>query len=300
MNKPRLNGSTRFSDSCLNAFNPGVRRKNRLGRRERLENSSTVQSGSMSNEAEPWRAAPVQPPFPVDRIDVWQICLDAPESAVDLQEVLARDEIGRAERFHFTRDRQHFVRCRSAVREILGRYLGIPAQDIRFSYEANGKPQVVEDQNPQQLRFNISHSSGLAVIAVASVRAIGVDVEKIRPDVEYLELAERFFSTNEYKALSALPSNQLARAFFACWTRKEAFIKACGDGLSFPLSEFSVSIDPDAPATLQEVRTDPRAATRWSLLSLEPQEGFIGALAVEGPAQTIEQWRFDLDAESEG
>ncbi len=299
MNKPRLNGSTRFSDSCLNAFNPGVRRKNRLGRRERLENSSTVQSGSMSNEAEPWRAAPVQPPFPVDRIDVWQICLDAPESAVDLQEVLARDEIGRAERFHFTRDRQHFVRCRSAVREILGRYLGIPAQDIRFSYEANGKPQVVEDQNPQQLRFNISHSSGLAVIAVASVRAIGVDVEKIRPDVEYLELAERFFSTNEYKALSALPSNQLARAFFACWTRKEAFIKACGDGLSFPLSEFSVSIDPDAPATLQEVRTDPRAATRWSLANLEPREGFIGALAVEGPPQPTERWFFNgADAES--
>jgi len=254
----------------------------------------------MNNEAEPWRAAPVRLTFPFDHIEVWRICLSACESSTGGRSVLSSDEIARAERFHFTRDRQHFVRCRSAVREILGRYLGIPAQDIRFSYEANGKPQVVEDQNPQQLRFNISHSSGLAVIAVASVRAIGVDVEKIRPDVEYLELAERFFSTNEYQALSAMPSNQLARAFFACWTRKEAFIKACGDGLSFPLSEFSVSIDPDAPATLQEVRTDPRAATRWSLLSLEPQEGFIGALAVEGPAQTIEQWRFDLDAESEG
>src|SRR5947208_16413163 len=188
-----------FSDSCLNAFNPGVRRKNRLGRRERLENSSTVQSGSMSNEAEPWRAAPVQPPFPVDRIDVWQICLDAPESAVDLQEVLARDEIGRAERFHFTRDRQHFVRCRSAVREILGRYLGIPAQDIHFSYEANGKPQVVEDQNPQQLRFNISHSSGLAVIAVASVRANGVEVVKIWPVEEYRYMDVRVFTTNVVK-----------------------------------------------------------------------------------------------------
>ncbi len=89
-----------------------------------------------------------------------------------------------------------------------------------------------------------------------------MDVEKIRPDVEYLELAERFFSTNEYQALSAMPSNQLARAFFACWTRKEAFIKACGDGLSFPLSEFSVSIDPDAPATLQEVRTPSRVQRR--------------------------------------
>jgi len=211
--------------------------------------------------------------------------------------VLSSDEIARAERFHFTRDRQHFVRCRSAVREILGGYLGIPAQDIRFSYEANGKPQVVEDRNPRQLRFNISHSSGLAVIAVACGRAVGVDVEKIGLDVEYLELAERFFSTNEYKALSALPSSRLARAFFACWTRKEAFIKACGDGLSFPLSEFSVSTDPDAPATLLEARTDPRAATRWSLATLEPREGFIGALAVEGPPQPIEQWRFDLDAE---
>jgi len=251
----------------------------------------------MSNEAEPWRAAPVRPAFPVDRVDLWQICLDAPESAVDLHEVLARDEIARAERFHFARDRQHFVRCRSAAREILGRYLEIPAQEIRFSYEANGKPQIVEDQNPRQLRFNISHSSGLAVIAVASGRAVGVDVEKIRPDVEYLELAERFFSTNEYQALSAVPSNQLARAFFACWTRKEAFIKACGDGLSFPLSEFSVSIDPDAPAALQEVRMNPKAATRWSLFNLEAQEGFIGALAVEGPSQPIERWRFDLDAE---
>jgi 4'-phosphopantetheinyl transferase len=251
----------------------------------------------MNSEAEPWRTAPVRLTLPFDHIEVWRICLSAGESSTGGRSVLSSDEIARAERFHFTRDRQHFVRCRSAVREILGRYLGIPARDIRYSYEAKGKPQVVEDQNPQQLRFNISHSSGLAVIAVASVRAIGVDVEKIRPDVEYLELAERFFSTNEYKALSALPSNQLARAFLACWTRKEAFIKACGDGLSFSLSEFSVSIDPDAPATLQEVRTDPRAATRWSLANLEPREGFIGALAVEGPPQPIEQWRFDLDAE---
>src|SRR5437899_11738874 len=122
----------------------------------------------MSNEAEPWRAAPVQPPFPVARVDVWQIGLDAPESAVDLQEVLARDEIGRAERFHFTRDRQHFVRCRSAVREILGRYLGIPAQDIRFSYEANGKPQAVEDKHAQELTLNICHASEYADIVVAS------------------------------------------------------------------------------------------------------------------------------------
>ncbi len=251
----------------------------------------------MSNEAEAWRAARVRPAFPVDRVDVWQICLDAPESEVHLQEVLARDEIVRAKRFHFTRDRQHFVRCRSAVREILGRYLEIPAREIRFTYEANGKPQVVEDQNPRQLRFNISHSADLAVIAVVAGRAIGVDVEKVKPDVEYLELAERFFSRNEYQALSAVPSNQLGRAFFACWTRKEAFIKACGDGLSFPLSEFSVSIYPDAPATLNEVRADPKAAIRWSLFNLRPREGFIGALAVEGPPQPIERWRFDLDAE---
>ena len=252
----------------------------------------------MSNEAELWlRAAAIRPAFPLDHIDVWQICLDAPESVVDSQSVLAPDEIARAERFHFTRDRQHFVRCRSAAREILGRYLEIPAQEIRFSYEANGKPQIVEDQNARQLRFNISHSSGLALIAAVSGRSIGVDVEKIRLDVEYLDLAERFFSANEYRALSALSKNHLARAFFACWTRKEAFIKASGDGLSFPLSEFSVSIDPDAPAILREVRTDPRAISRWSLFNLEPREGYIGALAVEGASRPIERWRFDLDAQ---
>jgi 4'-phosphopantetheinyl transferase len=261
------------------------------------ENCFTVQSGRMSNLENVWRASPVRPAVPLDHIDVWQICLDVPESDADPHNFLASDEMWRAERFHFARDRQRFVRCRSAAREILGRYLEVPPQNIRFIYETNGKPQITDDQNQRQLRFNISHSSGLAVMAVVSGRAIGVDVEKIKSNVEYLDLAKRFFSTNEYRKLSAMPTNRLARAFFACWTRKEAFIKACGEGLSFPLSEFSVSIDPDAPATLQDVRTDPGAAARWSLINLEPREGYIGALAVEGPAQPIERWCFNLDAE---
>jgi len=225
--------------------------------------------------------------LPSEHIDVWRIHL-LPHRSHDVSEsVLSPDEIARAQRFRFARDRQRFVECRSAIREILGRYLKIAAQEIRFRHEANGKPEIIETQNPQRLRFNISHSSDLAVMAVVAGSAIGTDIEKIRPDVECLQLAKRFFSEREFRTLQSLPADEKQRAFFACWTRKEAFIKAIGDGLSFPLSGFSVSVMPDAPAELQEVEEDSSAISRWALMNLELEGGYIGALAVEGSARQV-------------
>jgi 4'-phosphopantetheinyl transferase len=247
----------------------------------------------MENGTSPRVTAPVRAPFPSDHVDVWRVRLLPHRSQAGAESVLSPDEIARAERFRFARDRQRFVECRSIVRRILGRYLEIPAQEIGFRYEASGKPEITENQNPQRLRFNISHSLDLAVIAVVAGLAIGVDIEKIRPEVECLELAQRFFSEKEYQTLLRLPATDKQRAFFACWTRKEAFIKARGEGLSLPLSGFSVSVIPDAKAELQEVESDPSTISRWALMNLEPGEGYIGALAVEGSARRIHFCRFD-------
>jgi 4'-phosphopantetheinyl transferase len=241
----------------------------------------------MKNETRLRGDARVGWPWPSEHIDVWRIQF-LPHRSYDVSEsVLSSDEIARAQRFRCARDRQRFVECRSAIREILGRYLKIAAQEIRFRHEANGKPEIVETQNPQRLRFNISHSSDLAVMAVVAGSAIGVDIEKIRPAVECLQLAKRFFSEKEFRTLQSLPADEKRRAFFACWTRKEAFIKAIGEGLSFPLSGFSVSVMPDAPAELQEVEEDSSAISRWALMNLELEGGYIGALAVEGSARQL-------------
>jgi len=162
--------------------------------------------------------------------------------------------------------------------------------EIRFRYEKNRKPEIVYAQNSDGLRFNVSHSLGLAVIVVSLGRAVGVDIEKVNPKLEYLEIARRFFSEREYQALIALSPSERQRAFFACWTRKEAFLKATGVGLSYSLSEFSVSIAPDGPAAIEEVKADPSAVGHWSLANLGPENGYEGTLAFERAPCRIERW----------
>ena len=251
-------------------------------------------STSMSGEAELWQTAPVELTSPWDRVDVWKVWLDSAElSSEALRGILAPDEIERARRFHFDRDRIRFIACRTALRNILARYLQMLPVEIRFRYERNGKLEIAEMQNSEGLRFNLSHSSGLAVIAVSSGRAVGVDIEKVSPKPECLEIARRFFSEREYQALSAIGESERQRAFFACWTRKEAFVKAIGDGLSYSLPEFSVTVAPDAPAAIEEVTADPKAVFRWSLANLHSEDGYVGTLAFEKAPCHIEHWQWN-------
>ena len=245
----------------------------------------------MSSEAGLWLPGPVGLTFPSDRIDVWRLWLDSSEASTrELPGMLAPDEVIHAERFHFLRDRLRFIGCRTALRSILGRYLQLAPAEIRFRYETNGKPEITDVQNSSGLRFNVSHSAGLAVIGVSSGRAVGVDIEKVSPKPECLEIARRFFSERENQALLALSVGERQRAFFACWTRKEAFLKATGEGLSYSLSEFSVSVAPDGPATIQELKADPNAVLGWSLANLRPDDGYVGTLAFEAAPCHIERW----------
>jgi 4'-phosphopantetheinyl transferase len=206
--------------------------------------------------------------------------------------LLSPDETRRAARYHFARDRDRFITARGLLRSILAPYLGVPPEGIEFRYGPQGKPRVVSQITSADLRFNVSHSNALALYAICRGRDLGVDVERVKPLSDADHIAERFFSAREGATLRALPEGERQRAFFACWTRKEAYIKATGDGLSRPLDEFDVSLGPGCPARLERVAGAPEEAARWSLAALEPAEGYEAALAIEGPLGRLSCWEW--------
>jgi 4'-phosphopantetheinyl transferase len=235
-----------------------------------------------------WAKGPEKPDFCAGRVDVWRLRLDDPDtgrSATAMlspeQNVLSLDEMSRAARFHFERDRVRFVRCRTTLRRLLSAYLNIPASNVQFTYTPRGKPEVAAGQNPNGLRFNVSHSGDLALIAVGGPEDLGIDIEAVREDVNTADLAERFFSTRERETLRAFQHSLGLVAFYACWARKESFLKAMGDGLAFPLANFSVSVHPDIAPRVEEIGGDASAGLEWSLTDLHAAEGFRSAIAVK-------------------
>jgi len=219
--------------------------------------------------------------------------LDEPAVAGAETSLLSADEILRAGRFHFEKDRLHFSRCRSALRQVLSGYLQTPAAEVRFEYLAGGKPQLVTEQNPHSLQFNVAHSAGVALIAVGSESRLGVDIEKIRSDVDTASLAERFFSLRERVGLQSLPDHLRVQGFFACWSRKEAFLKATGEGLSFPLADFSVTTHPNLEAALEEVRGNVQARKAWFLADIRVMDGYRATVAVEADSCRVETYAWN-------
>jgi 4'-phosphopantetheinyl transferase len=240
-----------------------------------------------------WSQAPSTPAFPIGRVDVWRVRLDEPATAGAEGGVLSSDEIARAGRFHFERDRIYFTQCRSALRALLAGYLAIPATEIHFEYLTNGKPRLRAEQNPRTLQFNVSHSTNMAVIAVGSEHRLGVDIEKIRGDVDTASLAERFFSLRERAELQALPDHLRVPGFFACWTRKEAFLKATGDGLSFPLADFSVTTHPDLDPKVEEINGNTEAGKLWFLADLSVVDGYRATVALDRRHSRLETYSWN-------
>jgi len=224
---------------------------------------------------------------------VWRAHLDQePPLVRALRDTLTPDERQRASRFKFEKDRVHFIVARGALRDILSRYLGTPPDGISFSHGEFGKPALAGAAADSQLRFNASHSHGVALYAVNRGRDVGLDLELMREDFAGLEIAERFFSPREVQALRALPRDLQTAAFFNCWTRKEAYIKARGEGLSHPLHGFTVSLAPGEPAEFLLIDDDSAEASRWSLIELSPAAGFAAALAVNGPKPPLTFWQW--------
>ena len=208
-------------------------------------------------------------------------------------EVLSADERERAARFRFAKDRVQYSASRGVLRVVLGRHLKLAPKELRFRYNNQGKPSLIEEQNPTKVQFNVAHSHGLALIAVTINRQMGVDIEQIRPEVATQEIAERFFAAEEVQTLLNLPADQRTAAFFQCWTRKEAFIKARGLGLSLPLNQFVVAFGPGAALALLSAKDDPQASNRWTLRDLPTPSGYAGALAVESREVELRLWNAD-------
>ncbi len=237
---------------------------------------------------------PGGPTLPADEVHVWRGSLDQPQDRLQIWwETLAEDEKKRAESFHFERDRKHFIAGRGMLRQIAGRYLKAAPDSLRFDYTYYGKPSLTSDNGDAELRFNLSHSGELALYAFSRRRELGVDIEKTRPDIEHSQIAGRFFSKHEVAALSALPAQLQPQAFFLCWTRKEAYIKGIGEGLSLPLHSFDVSLAPGEPAALLAVRGDKQESRRWSLRALQPGPEYEAALVAEGSEWQLKCWQWN-------
>jgi 4'-phosphopantetheinyl transferase len=223
---------------------------------------------------------------------VWRASLERPAAQREaLWQFLSADERARAERFYFERKRQFFIVGRGLLRWLNGRYLQIPPADVQFSYGEHGKPALAGERGVQ---FNVSHGQGKLLIGFARGAALGVDIEQIRLLDDADNLARRFFSEAENEAYVSVPPAQKGEAFFNCWTRKEAFIKAVGEGLSYPLRQFDVTLRPGEPARLLRVKGSVEDAARWSLFSLTPFPGYRGALVVAERPWTVRCW--DADA----
>jgi 4'-phosphopantetheinyl transferase len=227
-----------------------------------------------------------------DEIHVWQARLDVPQSEVSsLYETLTDDERHRASRFYFEKHRRRFIVGRGILRTILGRYLGVQPDNIRFTYNDKGKPSLVESKL-NDFGFNISHSDELALYAFALGAPVGVDVEVIRPVSDMEAIAKRFFSPLEYEMLRRVPAENQLEAFFNCWTRKEAYVKAEGLGFYIPLDSFAVSLAPSEPARFIQLTSNSDRAGTWSLFHLRPNRGAVGAVAIPSLDRKIEHRHF--------
>jgi 4'-phosphopantetheinyl transferase len=241
----------------------------------------------------PWRFPPETSVLGRDEVHVWRADLD--QTTLQIQrflDTLAADEQERAARFHFERDREHFIVARGVLRAILGSYLNRAPESLSFCYSSYGKPALAGASDGNAIRFNVSHSHGAALYAVTRGREVGIDLERIRSDIAITEIAERFFSRREVATLRTLPAEVQRQAFFHCWTRKEAYIKARGEGLSLPLDQFDVSLASGEPDALLGSQRDPSEASSWLLQELAYAPGYVAALAAEGRNWRLTCWQW--------
>ena len=223
-------------------------------------------------------------------VHIWRWQLDQRRTNVDsLCDYLDNVELGRAERFHCCRNRERFIVAHGMLRVILGGYLDMPPSHLHFVCGYFGKPELDPQRSSNGLSFNLSHAGGLALLAVTAGARVGVDLELVRRDIPCEEIADQFFSPCEIASLRALPPEMRSEAFFHGWTRKEAYVKARGQGLSYPLDRFTVSLDP-ANAELLDTADDPEDRERWFIHSPASGTEYVAALVVEQPVSVVLHW----------
>lgn len=243
-----------------------------------------------------WQPRSSVPELHKDEVHVWRALLEPELSCVDFaRKLLSEDEITRADRFIRELHRQRFALARGLLRWLLGAYLETAPEAIEFRYTEQGKPFLRDTPDDTGFQFNVSHSGDLALFAFTRDRALGVDVEQMRPRTEGDKIARRFFCEAEVEDLFALPVSQQDQGFYNCWTRKEAYIKARGQGMAIPLSSFRVSLAPESPAELLWCREGDEETKRWSVENVPPAKEYAGALVVRGQELHIQKFEAQLD-----
>ena len=233
-----------------------------------------------------WARAAAPPALGASEVHAWCVDLDAAGADGGAEAAgLSADERTRAARFHFARDRARFLRRRAALRHLLAGYAGREPHALVFAQGAHGKPALPGTG----LEFNLSHSGGCAVLAVTLLAASMVTV----PSAAQAPLQPAKLEPVEAAAVAAAAPAQRALTFFRCWTRKEAYVKARGEGLSLPLDRFEVPLEPNATDALTVARDDHAEVRRWSLRELAPAPHHLGALVVEGQGWTLRAWTWE-------
>jgi len=243
-----------------------------------------------------WNAPPQELLLANDEVHVWCATLNQPPTIqAQFEKILSSDERSRANRFRFEDGRRHFIAGRGFLRMLLGRYLHTAPEHIRFAYTTNGKPFLASQEHTQDIHFNISHSHILALYAFVQHREIGVDIEYMRAFSDADAIVDRFFSGQEQRVFHALPVEKQAEAFYAGWTRKEAYLKASGDGLTVPLSQFEVSLAPDEAARILAIEGDVHKATEWFLHDIAvPDTTYKAAIILRSNRQwQIKYWLYE-------
>jgi len=243
----------------------------------------------MQTESSTWTEPPAEPSLKTGTVHVWRIVLNQDDEKLDrFRRTLEASELERARRFHFDVHRRHFIVARGFLRSVVARYLASQPEALRFEYGAYGKPAL---ESGHTLRFNLSHSNEVALLAVTLDAELGVDVEHIRADFASEDIARRYFSRAEVEVFNSLPPEERVEAFFRCWTRKEAYIKAIGKGFSHALDAFDVTLAPGVEPVL--LRAEDDDASRWWMGDIEVGKGYAGALIVERPVAEVRFFRQD-------
>ncbi|NES76659.1 MULTISPECIES: 4'-phosphopantetheinyl transferase superfamily protein [Okeania] len=223
-----------------------------------------------------------------NHVHIWSKNLKSPPSEIEeLSKILSSDEIDRAKKFYFERDKNRFIIARGTLRKILSCYLNIEPKKLQFTYSERGKPYLPDTS----ILFNLSHSQDLALYAITTVNLIGIDLEYIRPMNDAEALAKRFFTSQEYNLISQLPPQQQQEIFFKIWTCKEAYLKATGDGLAGGLEKVEVCLKPEQPIQFISINGDFQEASRWYLHQFIPESNYIAAVVVAGTNQNLSFWQ---------
>ena len=226
-----------------------------------------------------WQTAAVPPRLQSGELHIWRIELDRDDGQWQpLMALLSNDEQIKADRYRFEKHRRRYILGRATLRNLLGSYLDRAPDTFRFSYNSHGKPFLANDDSG--LRFNVSHSGEIMLAAFVLNSEIGIDIEAIQQDIDYMGIGQRWFSEQESNTLRDLPEEQRIGAFFRAWARKEAYIKARGIGLSYPLNRFSVSMDETSPALLEH-QDGSQEIKSWQIHDIEVSSAYSAAVVIE-------------------